>query len=345
MLSVGFSTGIRWNRRHGSRGHPTKNDCPPHPKLEPYFADLTEIALDWLPYEQWWSSAIADGYAQHHRHDLAADLAFRVAEQYPDTNEQRPMRSWALQIAWGHRANATIAKGEYDDQSQTMSEWAALLKDGRKRVRAGWTMEHLQIDLKEQFRVRRDVSDGLESLASGSRSTPNFEELSQRLVGIDQAPILGDDRWAVSEALRSLQMAANWPLAVEAADAGADAFREASRLIATKALLTDRHGVWSDGVVRALEILEHLGSPSEVPMAATALRRAPLLFPTTDLLAPRPKSPDVNLHRSRLSLLRCTSTSPSRRSGLLADGAAGRGVVQIRSIRQGHRLDGQDRDD
>lgn len=86
-------------------------------------------------------------------------------------------------------------------------------------------------------------------------------------------------------------MAADWPPAVEAADARADAYREASRVIAKKALDADRNGVWSEGVVEALGILQELNQFSEVRLAAAALQRAPIVFPTTDLLAPRHTAP------------------------------------------------------
>ena len=96
-------------------------------EIAPYFSELSEIALEWLPRKEWWASAVADLYAVHQRHDLAAALAVKVAGQYPDTYEQRPTRTRALQVAYGHRANAAIAKGDRDGQMQIMREWSDLV--------------------------------------------------------------------------------------------------------------------------------------------------------------------------------------------------------------------------
>jgi hypothetical protein len=104
-----------------------KLSARPTPEIAPYFSDLSEIALVWLPYKQWWSSAVADLFVLHQQHDLAATLADKVVEQYPDTYEQRPMRARARQIVLSHRANAAIAKDDRESQSQVMSDWAKLV--------------------------------------------------------------------------------------------------------------------------------------------------------------------------------------------------------------------------
>ena len=96
-------------------------------EIEPFFTELFEVALERLPYKESWAYAVADVYALHQRHDLAATLATEVADQYPDTYEQRPMRTRALQVACGHRANAAIAAGDRDCQTRVMGEWANLV--------------------------------------------------------------------------------------------------------------------------------------------------------------------------------------------------------------------------
>lgn len=108
-----------------------KLSARPTPEIAPYFSDLSEVALERLPYKQWWSSAVADLYVLHQRHDLAATLADEMVEQYPETYEQRPMRARARLIALGHRANAAIAKGDRDSQSQILSDWADLVSERR----------------------------------------------------------------------------------------------------------------------------------------------------------------------------------------------------------------------
>ena len=150
-------------------------------------------------------------------------------------------------------------------------------------------MKHLRINLEEQLAVRREIADDLDRLASSGLPSSTFSEIAQRLMDLDSSAKPGDDRYALSEALRSLKMAADWQSAVETADPSASAYRDASRQIAKSALRTNRNGPWSDGVVHALEFLEHLSDMSEVSMAADALQRAPLLFPTTDLRVLRPR--------------------------------------------------------
>ena len=147
-------------------------------------------------------------------------------------------------------------------------------------------MKQLHSDLEEQLRIRDEVSVNLDRIACGSPPGSSFEELSQRLLDVDKLAIVGSDRWALSEALRALKMAWKWPPAVEAAEPGTAAYRDASRLIAAKTLDVDRMSVWSEGVVRALETLKGLSEYSEISVAAAALQQAPLVFATTDLLVP-----------------------------------------------------------
>ena len=147
-------------------------------------------------------------------------------------------------------------------------------------------MNDRQKDLEAQHELRREVADMLVALVSGKQPRQDLPQVAQRLKGTDNPVNPGDDRWAVAEALRSLAKAADWAPAVEAADGHAIAYRDASRLIAGRALSADRTSVWSAGVVEGLEILEKVDDFSDIPRAAAALQRAPLVFLTTDLLAP-----------------------------------------------------------
>lgn len=54
-------------------------------------------------------------------------------------------------------------------------------------------MEHLHLDLEEQYRVREGVSDQLKRLARGGRTTSDLGGLSQILKDIDKSANLGDD--------------------------------------------------------------------------------------------------------------------------------------------------------
>lgn len=139
--------------------------------------------------------------------------------------------------------------------------------------------------LKAQLKLRKSVAQTLKEVGSGQRPTMPLSEVAGKLLR-EHSPVLpGDDRWALAEALRSLGMAAAWEPAVETADGGAVAKRDASRLIAEKTLSSERRGTWNVAVVEALKILANLDAFADVPQAAIALKRAPTPFATTDLLA------------------------------------------------------------
>ena len=140
--------------------------------------------------------------------------------------------------------------------------------------------------LKAQLELRKSVAQTLKEVGSGQRPTMPLSEVAGKLLS-EHSPVLpGDDRWALAEALRALGMAAAWEPAVETADGGAVAKRDASRLIAEKTLSSERRGTWNGAVVEALKILANLDAFADVPRAAIALKRAPIVFATTDILAP-----------------------------------------------------------
>ena len=146
--------------------------------------------------------------------------------------------------------------------------------------------------LRKQLEVRQAVADTLDAIEAGQMPSLPLSELSQQLVSGDSPASLGDDRWALAEALRSLGMAASWEPSVEAADRDASRYAASSRHIAGKALRSDRTGTWSDAVIEALTILARLEGFDAVPQAAASLKCAPVVFATTDLLAPmRPGGP------------------------------------------------------
>ena len=140
--------------------------------------------------------------------------------------------------------------------------------------------------LMEQLEVRKAIATALNDLEAGSEPTLQISQAALRLSNVDSPVVPGDGRWAMAETLRAVGMAAKWEPAVEAADGNAEAYRKASRLIAGNALRTERRGPWSSSVVEALEILAALEQFADVPRAAVALQRAPIIVPTTDLLTP-----------------------------------------------------------
>lgn len=97
----------------------------------------------------------------------------------------------------------------------------------------------------------------------------------------------GDASWAVAEALRSLDKAIAWEPAMETADGNAERFRDAARLIASKALRAEQRAPWSKAVLQALEILAHLDDFDNVRRAAAQLQRATIAAPLTNLLERR----------------------------------------------------------
>ena len=95
--------------------------------LSPHFSELMDIASQRLPHTPWWSGAVADLLALHHEHGLAAELSDRVVEAFPDTREQRPARVQALQVAFGHKANAAASSGGLEAQAHALEEWSGVL--------------------------------------------------------------------------------------------------------------------------------------------------------------------------------------------------------------------------
>lgn len=136
-----------------------------------------------------------------------------------------------------------------------------------------------------------EVAEALRALAADTQPAQDLTQVAHRLIDHDDPKVAGSELWAVSRALLSLGHAANWASAIEAADTGATASQNASRLIASKALGTEHESVWSTAVVQALNILVGLSDLADISLAAAALQRAPLVFPATDLLVPRPSDP------------------------------------------------------
>ena len=154
--------------------------------------------------------------------------------------------------------------------------------------------------LRAQFEIRRSVATVLRCIEAGRRPSQSPDEVSQQLLVVDRPASAGEDRWALAQALRSLDKAIAWEPAVEAADANAAAYREASRYIAEKALDTPKRGAWSTAVCEALQMLAQLNMISEVHCAIQALQRAPITFPSIAVLttkghvpAPEGPSPDA----------------------------------------------------
>lgn len=257
-------------------------------ELAPYFTELVDVASERLPHKLWWAYAIADILAFHQQHLQAADLCDSVVEIFPDTYEKRPMRDQALQIAFGHRINASMSKSDQNGAQHLLLEWTQLLasKDESSPTDRQESETDERGSLEMQLEVRKMIAETLDGVQSGQLPTCSLARLSQKLLTVGKLASPSCDRWALSEALRSLGMAAKWEPAVEAADGQAGAFRDASRLIAEKALTSDRTGMWSDGVVEALKVLARLETFADVPRAAAALTRAPIVFAVTDLLVP-----------------------------------------------------------
>ena len=257
-------------------------------ELAPHFTELAGIASERLSHKPWWAYAIADFLAFHQQHSQAADLCDSVVRMIPDTFEKRPMRDQALQIAFGHRINAAMAESDQDGVKHALFEWTQHLagKDESSPTDRKEIESDQQGSLEMQLEVRKMIAKALDVVQSGQLPMCSLTDLSQNLLAVGRLTAPGDDRWALSEALRSLGMAAKWEPAVEAADGQASAFRDASRLIAEKVLTADRAGTWSDGVVEALKILACLETFADVPCAAASLKRAPVVFAVTDLLLP-----------------------------------------------------------
>ena len=99
----------------------------PTRELSPHFSELADRASGRLPAEPWWAFAVADLLAFHHEHELAAKLADRVVDSIPDTQEMRSSRNQALDIAFGHRANARAMRGDFVAHAKLLEEWSELL--------------------------------------------------------------------------------------------------------------------------------------------------------------------------------------------------------------------------
>lgn len=96
-------------------------------ELAPFFSDLVDIALQRSTERPWWSGAIADLLAYHQEHELASVVSSRVVDAFPDTREQGPVRLQALQVAFGHQANAAATKGDFEAQAHIHEQWSRLL--------------------------------------------------------------------------------------------------------------------------------------------------------------------------------------------------------------------------
>jgi hypothetical protein len=97
----------------------------------------------------------------------------------------------------------------------------------------------------------------------------------------------GDPAWGMEQALLALEKAIDWEPAIVAADLNANRFRDAARLIATKAIACDRRGRWSETLQEALRILAELEDTGDVMRSAALLQRTPVAAAVTNLLTPR----------------------------------------------------------
>ena len=142
--------------------------------------------------------------------------------------------------------------------------------------------------LRAQLEIRRSVATVLRCIELGERPPHSPDDVAQQLLAVDRTASTGEDRWALAQAFRALDKAISWEPAVEAADASAAAYSEASRHIAVKALETPKRGAWSTAVIEALQILAQLKEFSEVNCAVLTLRRAPITFSSDAVLKPKP---------------------------------------------------------
>ena len=186
-----------------------------------------------------------------------------------------------------------MAQSNQEGTDRAFAEWTQLLaeQNDTSRMSQNEKVTDRRRSLRVQLEIRKTVAEALDAAQSGQRPAYPLPELSQRLLNEERGSSLGDDRWALTEALRSLGMAVDWEPAVEAADEKANAYREASRHIAQKTLDSDRKGTWSVGVTGALKVLAHLETFADVPRAAASLKRAPLVFAATNLMAPHSPAP------------------------------------------------------
>ena len=267
-------------------------------ELAGYFNDLVNIASDRLTHKPWWGLAVADILALHQEHERAAALTDKVVDTLPNTPERRPTRNSALLVAFEHRVNAAMARGDRDSTKRALAEWTQLLAEENEIGRMGQNGKETdrQDSLRVQLEIRKTVAGAVDAIESGKKPNCSLPDLSQKLLNEDCASSPRDDRWALSAALRSLGMAVSWEPAVELADGNASAYCDASRLIAQKTLASNRKGTWSVGVIKALKILAHLEAFADVPRAAASLQRAPIVYAATNLLAP--PSP-VSLHQTQ----------------------------------------------
>ena len=143
-------------------------------------------------------------------------------------------------------------------------------------------------ELKLQVELHRALAAALNAVESGAAPTVALSALAERLAGFRDGTQEGTELWALAAALRSLDKASAWEPAVEAADANPSSYREAGRLIAHKALASERQGPWPPELVAALEILARLDDFLDVPRAASALRSVPLMVPVTNLRSSAP---------------------------------------------------------
>jgi hypothetical protein len=175
------------------------------------------------------------------------------------------------------------------------------VRDLHAMVRAG--------GLKQRVQTRAALKATLAAIAAGRSAEVAAATLADRL-RIDYPGEDGDAAWAVAEALRSLDKAVAWEPAVEAADGNAERFRDAARLIASKALRAERRAPWSKALLQALEILADLDDFDSVRQTAAYLQRAPISAPVTNLLEARrpwkPATPASDQAPAPVVLLRFT---------------------------------------
>ena len=73
---------------------------------------------------------MADLLAFHQEHERAATLCDGLVAALPNTPEQRPARSFARQIALGHRADSAMVRSDREAAAQALSDWEQLVRDG-----------------------------------------------------------------------------------------------------------------------------------------------------------------------------------------------------------------------
>ena len=251
----------------------------PTDQLEPYLDDLEDIARQRLPHEPRWVQSVIDLLTVHHEHERAAALAAMVAASIPETREMKPRRLIARQIALGHQANAARGRRDVGAEERALSEWSRLLlEEDDKGRNSEKSSSEIPNEFRAQLDIRKKIAAVLRHIEAGEHPPFQLAGVAEQFLDVGRPASPGDDRWALAQALRSLDKAVSWESSVEAADANASAFHEAAGYVSTKTLGGERLGAWSEAVVGTLQILAHLQKFSDVRRAACELQGAPITF-------------------------------------------------------------------